>query len=324
MSTLSDSRSFSQAGGELPLVSVIIPAFNAARFLPRALASVAAQNYPADRIETIVIDDGSTDDTRALAETFSGQMPGMQVFSQPNQGVSVARNLAIAVSSGELIAFLDADDRWLPDKVAAQVEVYQAEPGVGLIHCGFEFVDQHGSALPDWPRRSRLDHGDILLEFLCDFFLITSAVMVPRTVLESVGGFDESLKVGEDNELFLRIVSTFMVGCAPRTLLERTVRADSLSREDFDLDARVDLATIERYLAQHPDFARQHRERIDDHLATYLYGFGYRLLDEGQVSQARHMLRRSLSRRWSMPATRSLLRSYLPDTLARSGRAILR
>jgi glycosyltransferase involved in cell wall biosynthesis len=314
----------SQSGSALPLVSVIIPAFNAARFLPRALASVAAQNYPADRIETIVIDDGSTDDTLALARTFDEQVPGLQVFSQPNQGVSAARNLAIAVSAGELIAFLDADDRWLPDKLAAQVEVYQADPTVGLVHCGFEFVDQNGAALPDWPRRSRLDHGDVLLEFLCDFFLITSAVLVPRAVLERVGGFDESLKVGEDNELFLRIVSAFQVGCAPRTLLERTVRPDSLSRQDFDLDARVDLATIERYLAQHPAFARRHRDRIDAHLASYMYGFGYRLLDEGQVSQARRMLRRSLRRRWSVPATRSLLRSYLPDTVARSGRTILR
>ena len=311
-------------GGKLPLVSVIIPAFNAVRFLPRALESVAAQGYPADRIETIVIDDGSTDDTLLLARSFRGQMPALQVFSQPNQGVAAARNLAITVSSGELIAFLDADDRWLPDKIAAQVEVFQAEPTVGLIHCGFVFVDQDGRALPDWPRRSRLDEGDILLEFLCDFFLITSGVMVPRKVLEEVGAFDDSLKVGEDNELFLRIVSAFRVGCAPRILLERTVRPDSLSRQDFDLDASVDLATIERYLAQHPAFARQHRARINAHLASFLYGFGYRLLDEGQVNQARRMLRRSLRRRWSMPAARSLLRSYLPDALARSTRTAVR
>jgi len=204
------------------------------------------------------------------------------------------------------------------------VEVFRAEPTVGLVHCGFDFVDQAGVPLPDWPRQSRLDQGDVLLEFLCDFFLITSAVMVRRTVLESVGGFDESMKVGEDNELFLRIVSIFMVGCAPQTLLERTVRPDSLSRQDFDLDARVDLATIERFLVQNPVFARRHRERIDAHLASYLYDFGYRLLDEGQVSQARRMLRRSLARRWSVPATRSLLRCYLPDTVARSGRAVLR
>ncbi|MFU8830729.1 MAG: glycosyltransferase family 2 protein [Wenzhouxiangella sp.] len=314
----------SQANSRLPLVSVIIPAFNAARFLPRALASVAAQSYPADRIETIVIDDGSTDDTSAIARSFGERMPGLQVFSQLNQGVSAARNLGIATSTGELIAFLDADDRWLPDKIAAQVEVFQADPTVGLIHSGFAFVDQGGRALPDWPRQSRLDQGDVLLEFLCDFFLITSAVMVPKAILESVGDFDESLKVGEDNELFLRIVSAFRIGCSPLTLLERTVRPDSLSRQDFDLDASVDLATIEHFLARHPDFFLQHRERINAHLASYLYGYGYRLLDEGQVSQARRMLRRSLGRRWSLPAARSLLRSFLPDALARSGRAILR
>ncbi len=75
---------------------------------------------------------------------------------------------------------------------------------------------------------------------------------------------------------------------------------------------------------RHPDFARHHRERINAHLAGYLYGFGYRLLDEGHVGQARRMLRHSLERRWSYAAVRSLLRSYLPDPLVRSGRALLR
>lgn len=324
MSAINGSQATRQSDSELPRVSVIIPAYNASRFLPRALASVAAQSYPADRIETIVIDDGSTDDTLALARTFEGHAPGFQVFSQPNRGVSAARNLGIAVSSGELIAFLDADDRWLPDKLTAQVAVFQDDPTVGLVHCGFAFVDAAGDALPHWPRQSRMDQGDVLLEFICDFFLITSGVVVPREVLNRVGTFDESLRVGEDNELFLRIVSAYRIGCSPLKLLERTVRPDSLSRQDFDLDVSVDLATIERFLVQHPAFARQHQDRIDAHLASYLYGFGYRLLDEGQVSQARNMLRRSLGRRWSVPAARSLLRSYLPDALARSGRAALR
>lgn len=320
----SASRRESRTGGLLPLVSVIIPAFNAASFLPHALASVAAQTYPANRIEVIVIDDGSIDETLKVARSFEGISTGFQVFNQPNQGVSAARNLAITVSAGELIAFLDADDRWRPDKLALQVEAYRADPGVGLIHCGFAYIDQDGIAMPDWPRQSRLDRGDVLLEFLCDFFLITSAVMVPRVVLDQVGLFDESLKVGEDNELFLRIVSAYPIACSPRVLLERTVRPDSLSRQDVDLDARVDLATIDRYLFQHPFFARQHRQRLDAHRAGYLYGVAYRLLDQGRVSEAREALRRSLDRRWSLPAMRSLVRSYLPDTLARAGRALPR
>ena len=318
---MSQAKSDSCAA-RLPSVSVIIPAFNAARFLERALNSVASQTYPADRIETVVVDDGSTDDTLALARSFEQSLPRFQVYSQPNRGVAAARNLGIAVSSGELIAFLDADDRWLPDKTRAQVEAFKSEPTVGLIHCGFDFVDPQGGALPQWPRRSRLDQGDVLLEFLCDFFLITSGVMIPRTTLDHVGIFDESLKVGEDNELFLRIVSAYRIACAPPILLERTVRPDSLSRQDFDLDARTDLATIERFLIHNPAFARQHQERLDAHLADYLFSYGYRLLDEGQILQARRMLQRSLKRRWSAPAARCLLRSYLPDKLAQAARAV--
>ncbi len=304
-----------------PLVSVILPAFNAARFLERALDSVRNQTYPANRIEVLLVDDGSTDESLHIAEKYEHQLYDLKVCSQPNQGVSSARNLAILLSNGDLIAFLDADDRWLPDKISQQVAVFDAAPTVGLVHCGCTFVDQNGKKLENWSRRSRVDQGDVLLDYICDFFLITSSVMIPRTVLDDVGYFNESLKVGEDNDLFLRIVASYLIGCAPQPLLERTVRSDSLSREDYELDAHTDLQTLQRFLESHPEFARENRRRIDAHFSDYLFSYGYRLLEDGRLEQARDALKRSLRIGWSTRAGRTLIRSYLPTRIANRARA---
>jgi glycosyltransferase involved in cell wall biosynthesis len=306
----------SPARKRLPRVSVVVPVYNAAPFLESALDSILAQSYPADHIEVIVIDDGSSDDSLKIADRYSDRLHDLKICSQPNGGVSSARNLGIMLSNGELIAFLDADDRWRPDKLKAQVSVFDADPSLGLVHCGCAFVDESGTPIPGWSRQSRLDQGDILLEFVCDFFLITSTVMVPRSVLDIVGGFDEGLKVGEDNERFLRILSKYHAGCATDTLTERTVRAGSLSRQDYDLDARTDLQILGRFLQSHPIFASQHKQRIDNHLSSYLFSYGYRLLEDGRVEQAREVLRRSLKVSWSSRASRTLIRSYLPARLA--------
>ena len=304
----------------LPLVSVIIPVYNAAVFLVRALDSIMDQSYPADRIEVLLVDDGSSDKSLSIAKSYEGKLHDLKICSQPNRGVSAARNMGILLSDGDLIAFLDADDRWLPDKISSQVAIFSADQTLGLVHCGCNFVDRHGAVLKNWSRQSRTDEGDILLEFVCDFFLITSGVMVPKSVLDDVGCFDESLKVGEDNDLFLRILSAYQAGCTRQALLERTVRAESLSRQDYDLDARTDLQTLDRFLQSHPAFARQNKSRINSHLSEYLFSYGYRLLDDGRVKQARYALRRSLSLDWSARAVRALLRSYLPTQIANRAR----
>jgi len=305
---------------EAPLVSVIIPVFNGAAHLERALESVCRQTYPLSHLEVIVVDDGSTDGSARLAAGFTDRLPGLQLLVQPNRGVAAARNLGLSVCSGEVIAFLDCDDEWLPEKIAAQVTVLQANPSLGLVHCGCVFVDTRGEELQNWSRQSRVDEGDILLEFICDFFLITSSVIVPRPVIDEIGNFDEKLKVGEDNELFLRILRLYRAGCVPEPLLRRTVRPDSLSRQDYALDARTDLETLEQFLDCHPGFADANRNRINAHMAEYLFGYGYRLLEDGRIVQARDALRRSLKLRWSNGAVRSLLRSYLPARLARYAR----
>jgi glycosyltransferase involved in cell wall biosynthesis len=300
-----------------PLVSVIIPAYNCARYLERALESVRAQRYPADRLEIIVVDDGSTDRSPMVAAEYADRDPRVIALRQANAGPAAARNRGIDAARGKLIAFLDADDTWAPDKLAEQAALFARDPGLGLVHCGVRFVDAEGVPVERWMRQTRIARGDILLDYVCDFFLITSSVMVPRRCLMEVGCFDESLRVGEDNDLFLRLIEKWPVECVDAPMLNRTIRADSLSREDFDLDCRNDLLILDRFLASRPDFARQHRQRINERYASYLYDYGYRLLETGQRRRARSVLLSSLRHRASVGATKALIRSALPTSAAR-------
>src|SRR5438309_10234328 len=123
-------------------VSVVIPTYNHARFLTRAVDSVLAQTLsPA---EVIVVDDGSTDETHAVLARFGGRV---RAIRQENGGVAAARNNGVRMSTGHLLAFIDADDIWLPDKLRCQVERFIAEPDLGLVHCGGEDVDADGTVL---------------------------------------------------------------------------------------------------------------------------------------------------------------------------------
>lgn len=301
------------AAAESPRVSVVMPTFNSAAWLARALDSILAQDYPAERVQIVVVDDDSRDRSVPIAASYARRHPDMQVLRQAeNAGPAAARNRGLRVCRGELIAFLDSDDTWAPDKLSRQVAAYRADPELGLIHCGARFVDEDGEEIAGWSRRSRPAQGDILLEFVCDFFLITSAVMVPRRCLDAVGHFDPSLRVGEDNELFLRLLARYRAGCLDAPLLNRTVRADSLSRQDFALDARNDLLILDRFLQAHPQFAARHRDRIARRYASYLYDYGYRLLENGQRRSARAALAQSLLRRPSLAGIKAMVRSLLP------------
>ena len=126
-----------------------------------------------------------------------------------------------------------------------------------------------------------------------------------------VGG-DVGLETHPDNDQFLRLLAKYRIGCVDAALLDRTIRPGSLSREDFDLDARNDLLILDRFVRSHPEFASQHRDRIRARYAMYLYEYGYRLLEHGRTAQARKALAQSMQYQASMGATKALVRSLLP------------
>jgi len=292
-------------------VSVVIPTYNCGARLLHALQSVAAQSYALDDIEVLVIDDGSTDDTAERVARFAADSRlQLRYARQHNAGPAAARNHGLRLARGDAIAFLDADDAWQPAKLALQMP--RLAPPVGLVYCDNVFVDADGRVLPDYVRRIGLHRGDILLDLFCDFFLLTSAVVLTRAVVVAAGGFDERLGVGEDYEFFLRVAQRCHADYVDAKLLVRCVRPDSLSRRDYALDARVDLATLSAFVRANPDFARRHRAAIKRRVARYRYDFAWRLLADNRRGEAAVELLRSLRERASLAAARTLARTLLP------------
>lgn len=292
-------------------LSVIIPTWNCAARLVGALDSVAAQTYPHERIEALVVDDGSTDDTAERVAEFASRSPfAVRYVRQANAGPAAARNHGLRLARGEVIAFLDADDAWRPTKLLRQMPLLTQ--AVGLVYCGNVFVDADGRELRDYPRRIGVHRGDVVLQLFCDFFLLTSAVVITRAAVDVVGEFDETLGVGEDYDYFLRVARHCHVDCVDEPLLVRCVRADSLSRRDYALDARVDLATLQRFLRANPEFARAHRREIDQRIARYRYDFAWRLLADHRRGAAAIELLKSLRSRASVAAVRALARTFVP------------
>ena len=196
----------------VPLVSVIIPTYNRAHVLARAIDSVLAQSFR--DVEVIVVDDGSTDGTPQLLAAYGNRVKWV---SQANRGVSAARNTGIGRSRGTLTAFLDSDDEWLPDKLMRQV-ARCAHPTDDFICHTDEIWIRNG--LPLAQKRIHRKQGGGFFDRALERCLISpSSVMLSRTLLDRVGWFDEGLPAGEDYDLWLRITAFYEVDFVPEPLV---------------------------------------------------------------------------------------------------------
>jgi len=186
-----------------PIVSVIIPTYNRSHLLGEAISSVLAQDFR--YFELIVVDDGSTDDTQHLLKSYQN----IQVVRQDHYGVSAARNAGIARASGQLLAFLDSDDLWLPKKLSTQVAFFKQHPNA-LICQTEEIWMKNGRRVN--PKKRHKKHSGMIFEACLELCLVSpSAVMIERTLLDQVGCFDEKLPACEDYELWLRIGCRFPI-----------------------------------------------------------------------------------------------------------------
>ena len=181
-----------------PQVSVIIPTYNYARFLPNAIDSALAQTFR--EYEIIVVDDGSTDNTADVAKRYAGQI---RYHHQENRGLSGARNAGCRLASGELFAFLDADDEWNREKLERQVAVMDASPELGLVSTYMRFMDADRKALPG--RKPAIVPGETLIDIIERGTAAPSSFMVRRACFEAAQGFDEQLTAMEDLDFCLRL-----------------------------------------------------------------------------------------------------------------------
>ena len=210
-------------------VGVVIPTFNRAHLLGRALDSVLAQTLPLRQI--IVVDDGSTDST---ADVVAGY-PGVSYLRQENRGVSAARNLGIRHCGCDWIALLDSDDEWLPEKLRVQFEALAENPGHRLIHSDEIWIRNGRRVNPADRHRKR---GGWIFEYCLPLCVISpSAAVIERSLLIEAGGFNEQLPACEDYDLWLRICSRFPVLYVDRPLLRKYGgHDDQLSRKHWGMD----------------------------------------------------------------------------------------
>jgi len=207
-----------------PVVSVVIPTYNRAWCLTRAVDSVLDQTFT-DK-ELIVVDDGSEDDTTALLSAYGSRI---QVIRQKNQGVSAARNAGIMAARGLWIALLDSDDHWLPAKLTAQFDWLAAHPDYRI--CQTEEIWIRDGRRVNPKKRHRKRGGHIFERCLPLCLVSPSAVMMARSLLDEVGGFDEGLPACEDYDLWLRIACTHPIGLVDEPLIVKTGgHPDQLSR----------------------------------------------------------------------------------------------
>ena len=211
-------------------VAVVVPTFNRADLVVRALSSVARQTRLPD--EVVLVDDGSTDKT---AEQVEGRFPEVRVLRQANRGVSAARNLGIRSTSAEWLAFLDSDDEWLPEKLERQLSALESQPDHRICHTDEIWIRNGNRVLQ---RRVHQKHGGWIFRHCLPLCAISpSSVLVRRDLLEEVGLFDEQLAVCEDYDLWLRICCRFPVLLVNECLVVKYGgHADQLSRREVGMD----------------------------------------------------------------------------------------
>ena len=249
------------------LVSVIIPTFNRAWAVGKAIDSVLSQDYP--NVELIVVDDGSGDQTWPLLSAYKETLLPIH---QSNQGVSAARNRGIAAAAGDLIAFLDSDDYWLPGKVSEQVAFFKSHPNALI--CQTEEIWIRNGRRVNPRRRHQKAAGDIFIPSLALCLVSPSAVMVKKALFTEIGGFDEDLPACEDYDLWLRVSSRYPVHLIEKPLIvKQGGHSDQLSRQP-GLD-KYRISAIEKMLAGRSLTDEQYRaavKALEEKCAIYAAG----------------------------------------------------
>lgn len=222
-------------------ISVVIPTYNCQQYIAEAVESTLADAMSDRLLEVIIIDDGSTDDTKAVVEGLNH--PKLRYIYQQNQGVSAARNHGIYVAKGDLVAFLDADDLFFPRKLLKQQSMFVADSTLGLVQSGWQKVDESGSAIS--PVELWETAPDLSTETWLKFKpVLPSALMVKREWLLKVDGFDPQLRAAEDVDLVSRLA---LQGCRSAWLKEVAVSYRQRSGSAMG-DAQVQAQDLSKFL----------------------------------------------------------------------------
>lgn len=302
------------------LVSVIIPCYNAERYIGATIDSVLAQDQAG--MEIIVVDDGSSDGS---VELVRSKYPSVRLEQQANAGVAAARNKGLALAQGEWVAFVDADDIWLPGKLAAQFALMATDPACRMSYTAWQ-VWPSAAVLPTEETMTRLDaiageaarwrgaSGWIYPELLLDCVVWTSTVLAQRSLFEETGGFDPTLRIGEDYDLWLRASRLTPILRVPRPFALYRMHPASITRSmpTDNYRARVIGRALAQWGMRSPDGREADHGAVQGMMAKSWSDFAGAHLNGGNVGQARRAGWKSLRTDFThVPGWKVLVKSCL-------------
>ena len=274
------------------MVSVVLPTYNRERSVGKAIESVLRQSYTT--LELLVVDDASTDDTARLVRRFEDARISY-LRHENNRGGSAARNTGLAAARGELIAFQDSDDEWLPHKLERQInQLTRAKQSTGVVYCPYRRVYPDGRIETQPIDPTAAPRGDVHRELLHRNFIGTPTILARRACWESVGGFDEALPRFQDWDWMIRVSRDWQVDVVEEPLVLAGYAADNIT--DGHSAA---LVAAERHLVEkHIDHLRSAGEDV---LAYRLWHLAHISIMQGSAAEGRETFRRALRTRfrWS-------------------------
>jgi glycosyltransferase involved in cell wall biosynthesis len=290
-----------------PLVSVVIPAYNAADHIDDCLASVAAQVGPF-RVEVIVVNDGSTDATPLRLAAWAEQKPGIRVIAQANAGPSAARNRGIVAAHGDLVAFLDADDLWTQGKLAIQLEILDRHPEAALVFGDVRLFDRQGPSPGTFFQRDGLDAAFFGASEIVDEpfrkllhinYIPTGSVVLRKHCLATSGLFDEGLRHVEDMDLWFRIAHDHPIAYTPYLCQHKREHGSNISA-DVERMTLAFVKVLRRQGCRYPAEIRRLGFRGGPRVGFEYCLLGDRCLHQGRPGEARRWYLRALPH-WPLP-----------------------
>lgn len=295
---------YSYHNKSMPIIDVIIPVYNGARFLNEAVLSAVHQTLAPSRI--IICDDGSTDETSVISHELSSKYHNVEYILLAHGGEASARNWGIKFSTAEYVAFLDADDVWMPTKLQMQIALIRRSGGTtSVVHSEYYFIDEESNTIPDRYIFKPHKSGFIFWDLLVGDYAVSgsaSAVIVRRDVLKKVGFFDQRLFHGADADMWLRLAYISHFDFVPKPLVALRIHSSSAQnkkRNDREFDFFLQqLIYYEkwRYLAcDNPEFIATLRKRALQASLPYIFRlpkieYFYKLICNNDKSISHHGL----------------------------------
>lgn len=272
-----------------PLVSAVVPVYNNQETIAETLASIFSQDYK--NIEVIVVNDGSTDDTAAVLDRYKDVA---KVIHQNNAGSAVARTKGIKNASGKYVAFLDADDLWVPWKISTQVAYLEKNRDIGMVFNSWIELHNSSDQLPESPPDSRLleeidedNSGWLYTRLLMECIIHTSSVVLLKTLCDEVGGFDDNLRRGQDYDYWLRISQLTKITKLKSVLSAYRIHPTSITQKapDKNFEAILLNKAIKRFGLYDKDGAEISKCMMRERIANSWKSFCWQVYQAGQYSK---------------------------------------